>query len=149
MNEVQDFIKKVPLFTSLSKKKVESLIKAISLKTFLDGQNIITQAEEDSKFYIIKSGKIDIIVCNKYIRTLNETESFGERALFFKERRSATARANGKVDVYVLEEKDFKNVLEANLKDYLLKRLYLQDNTVQLEDLHYVSVVGSGNFGNV
>ncbi len=149
MTEVQDFIKKVPLFASLSKKKVESLIKAISLKTVSDGENIITQGEEDSKFYIIKSGKVDIIVSNKYIRTLNETESFGERALFFKERRSASARANGKVEVYVLEEKDFKNVLEANLKEYLLKRLYLQDNTVQLEDLHYVGVLGSGNFGNV
>lgn len=149
LSEVQDFIKKVSLFTSLSKKKIDTLIKAVIVQSYNDGQLIITQGEEDSKFYIIKSGKVDIIVNQKYIRTLNETESFGERALFFKEKRTASAKANGKVEVYALSEKDFKSILEDNLKEYLLKRLYLQDNTVQLEDLEYVGILGSGNFGNV
>lgn len=125
------------------------MIKAVSTQVYTDGQNIITQGEEDSKFYIIKSGKIDITVNKNYIRTLNETESFGERALFFKEKRSASAKANGKVEVYVLEEKDFKNLLEENLKTFLQKRLLLQDNSVEMEDLDYVGVLGSGNFGSV
>jgi len=149
LSEVQEFLKKVPLFASLSKKKLDSLIKAVSIQSYTDGQNIITQGEEDSKFYIIKSGKVDIVVNKNYIRTLNETESFGERALFFKEKRSASAKANGKVDVYVLEERDFKNLLEDNLKDFLQKRLLLQDNTVEMDDLDYVGVLGSGNFGSV
>lgn len=149
LSEVQDFLKKVPLFAALSRNKLEHIVKAITIQTYTEGQNIITQGEEDSKFYIIKSGKVDIVVNGKYIRTLNETESFGERALFFKERRSATALAIGKVEVYVLEEKDFKTMLEDNLKSFLLKRLMLQDNTVQLEDLDYIGVLGSGNFGNV
>lgn len=69
--------------------------------------------------------------------------------MFFKEKRSASAKANGKVDVYVLEERDFKNLLEDNLKDFLQKRLLLQDNTVEMDDLDYVGVLGSGNFGSV
>lgn len=149
LSEVQDFLKKVPLFAALSQNKLETLVKAVSMQNYNDGQNIITQGEEDSKFYIIKSGKVDITVNGNYIRTLNETESFGERALFFKEKRSATAKAVGKVAVYILEEKDFKNMLESNLKEFLVKRLFLQDNTVQLADLDYISVLGSGNFGNV
>lgn len=148
-SEVQNFIKKVPLFATLSKSKIDVINKAVVLITYEHEDYIIKQGEEDSKFYIIKSGKVDIVVNNNYIRTLNETESFGERALFFKETRSASAKANGKVEVYVLEEKDFKGILEENLKEFLLKRLVLQDNTVQMEDLSYVSVLGSGNFGNV
>jgi cGMP-dependent protein kinase len=40
-------------------------------------------------------------------------------------------------------------VIENNLKDYLLSRLYLQDNTVQLNDLIFYDVLGSGNYGTV
>lgn len=148
-SEVQNFIKKVPLFATLSKSKLEVLNKSIKVQKYENGKNIITQGEEDNQFYIIKSGKVDIVVNGNYIRTLNITESFGERALFFKERRSASAKANGDVEVFVLAEKDFKTILEDNLKDFLLKRLSLQDNTVDMDDLNYVNVLGNGNFGNV
>jgi len=143
------FIKKVPLFATLSKSKIELLNNCIILQTYENGDFIITQGEEDSKFFIIKSGKVDITVNNVYVRTLNETESFGERALFLKERRSASAQANGKVEVYTLAEKDFKEILEDNLKEFLLKRIKLQDDNLHLEDLIYLGILGNGHFGNV
>ena len=77
------------------------LIKIEKFDNFL---NIITQGEASSKFYIVIVGKVDITVNSKYIRTLNVTEYFGERALFINEPRSATASANGDVEVYVLEK---------------------------------------------
>ena len=86
---------------------------------------------------------------SNYVRTLNVTEYFGDRALFFNEPRSATATANGSVEVYVLEKDEFKNIIENNLKDYLFNRFFLQDNTVDLKDLEYVKDLGSGNFGAV
>ena len=92
-----------------------------------------------TKFYILRSGKIDIFVSNNYIRTLNVNEYFGERALFFNEARSATAKAKENVEVYVLDKDDFKKNIESNLKDYLINRFYLQDNTVELKDLEYTN----------
>jgi cGMP-dependent protein kinase len=80
---------------------------------------------------------------------MNENEYLGERALFFKEPRSATATAKGDVEVFFLEKEDFIQVIEQNLKEYLLSRLYLQDNTVQLNDLIFYDVLGSGNYGTV
>ena len=80
---------------------------------------------------------------------MNENEYLGERALFFKEPRSATAKAHGDVEVYFLEKDAFETVIEKNLKDYLKDRLYLQDNTVQLNDLSYYMKLGSGSYGNV
>jgi cGMP-dependent protein kinase len=80
---------------------------------------------------------------------MNENEYLGERALFFKEPRSATAKAKGDVEVYYLEKQDFETVIEKNLKEYLKERLYLQDNRVELEDLIYYMELGAGSFGNV
>ena len=74
-------------------------------------REIITQGEPGFKFYIIKNGKVDIYIDKKKIRTLNEYEYFGERALFFKENRSSTAIANGDVDLYSLDHNIFTNLI--------------------------------------
>ena len=109
---------------------MENLFKKIKEEIIPNGKNVITQGEEGTKFYIVKKGQVDIFVKDKYILTMNENEYLGERALFFKEPRSANAKAYGDCQVYYLEKDDFETVIEKNLKDYLKDRLYLQDNTV-------------------
>ena len=81
---------------------------------------------------ILKKGKVDILVIDKYIRILNEKEYFDGRALFFHEKHSASIKANGN-----------------NMKEHLINRLYLQDESVQLKDLYFVQNLGNGNYGNV
>ncbi len=142
-------LKKVNLFKNFTNAKFENLAKKIKIEKIPKGKNVITQGEEGTRFYIIKKGKVDIFVKGKYIRTMNENEYLGERALFFKEPRSATATAQTDAEVYYLEKEDFETVIEKNLKDYLKDRLYLQDNTVQLSDLSYYMKLGSGSYGNV
>ena len=80
---------------------------------------------------------------------MNENEYLGERALFFKEPRSATATAKGDCEVYYLDKEDFEAVIEKNLKDYLIDRIYLQDDTITLDQLTYLITLGSGSYGNV
>ena len=142
-------LKKVNLFKNFTNAKLENLSKKIKVEKVPNGKNVITQGEEGTRFYIVKKGQVDIFVKDKYIRTMNENEYLGERALFFKEPRSATAKAHGDAEVYYLEKDDFETVIEKNLKDYLKDRLYLQDNTVQLNDLIYYMKLGSGSYGNV
>jgi cGMP-dependent protein kinase len=144
-----DSFGKIPLFRNFPQKKLDILTNIIKVQTFENGKKIIKQGEVDDKFYIIKSGKVDIYVNSSYVRTLNINESFGERALFFSEPRTATAQANGPVEVYVLLAKDFKSILEDNLSEYLKNRLYLQDSSIELKDLDFVHELGSGSFGNV
>lgn len=142
-------LKKVHLFKNFTGNKLETLSQKIKIDKIPNGKNVITQGEEGSRFFIIKSGKVDIFVNNNYIRTMNENEYLGERALFFKEPRSATAKAQGDVEVFYLEKEDFMTTIEANLKDFLMNRLYLQDNTVQLNELTFYDLLGSGNYGCV
>ena len=142
-------LKQVHLFKTFTNAKLENLSEKIKIEKITNGKNVITQGEEGTRFYIVKSGKVDIFVRDKYIRTMNENEYLGERALFFKEPRSATAKANGDCEVFYLEKDDFISVIETNLKDYLMSRLYLQDNTVQLQDLEFYDRLGNGNYGLV
>jgi len=142
-------LKRVALFKNLSAVKFELLSKKIKTEKILDKQNVITQGEEGTRFYIIKKGLINIYVNKKYIRTMNEHEYLGERALFFKEPRSATATALGDCEVYYLEKEDFEEVIEKNLFDYLNNRIYLQDDSITLDQLTFLTKLGSGSYGNV
>jgi cGMP-dependent protein kinase len=148
-SKVLESLDRVPLFKFFTQKKKEMLSNLIKIETFENGKKIIVQGETDYKFYIVKSGRVDIFINSHYTRTLNELECFGERALFFHEPRTATAQANGKVELFVLEEKSFKEILEEKLSNYLKARFYLQDNSIELKDLDYVKDLGSGSFGSV
>ena len=142
-------LRRVALFKNLSKVKFDLLAKKIKSEKIENRHNVITQGEEGTRFYIVKKGLIDIYVNKKYIRTMNENEYLGERALFFKEPRSATATAHGDCEVYYLEKEDFENVIEKNLLDYLNNRIYLQDESITLEQLTHLTKLGSGSYGNV
>lgn len=149
-SDILELLKGVRLFKSLSSQKMNLIANKVKLENFKNGEKIIKEGEDGSKLYIIKQGKADIYVKGNYIRTLNENEYFGERTLFFKEPRSATCVANGEVvELIALEKEDFKLVLENNLKEYLINRLALQDDSVQLKDLTFIKELGQGNFGAV
>ena len=147
-NKVEQ-LKNVALFKNLTKEKFDLLATKIKTEKIPDRHNVITQGEEGTRFYIIKKGFINIYVNKKYIRTMNENEYLGERALFFKEPRSATATAKGDAEVYYLDKEDFETVIEKNLKDYLIDRIYLQDDTITLDQLTYLATLGAGSYGNV
>jgi cGMP-dependent protein kinase len=142
-------LKNVALFKNLTKEKFDLLATKIKTEKIPDRHNVITQGEEGTRFYIIKKGFINIYVNKKYIRTMNENEYLGERALFFKEPRSATATAKGDAEVYYLDKEDFETVIEKNLKDYLIDRIYLQDDSITLDQLTYLATLGAGSYGNV
>jgi cGMP-dependent protein kinase len=142
-------LQKINIFKNFTQKKLQGLSKKIQTQKFQEGEKVIVEGEEGSKFYIIKKGSVDIFVKSNYIRTIAENQYFGERALFFKENRSATAVAKGSIEVYFLDKDSFKSMIDDNMKEFLINRLYLQDNTVQINDLEYIQQLGAGSYGSV
>jgi cGMP-dependent protein kinase len=139
----------VRIFRNLPIKKLKNIADKIGTQQFKKDDKIIIEGEPGDKFYIVKKGQVDISVKNKYIRTLNEKEYFGERALFFNENRNATIIAKEDVETYYLKQNDFLDNIEENMKKFLINRMYLQDNLLELKDLVIIRQLGSGNYGNV
>lgn len=148
-SEIIDSLSKMSIFKNLPRKKLELIAQKIGIEKYEEKQKIISEGETGNKFYIVKKGQIDIFVKGKYIRTLNEKEYFGERALFFNEGRTASAFAKQNVELFYVSQEDFISNIEANMKKHLMNRLYLQDNTIELKDLEFCAQLGSGNYGNV
>ena len=147
--EIIESLSKISLFKNLPQNKLSEISTMIHIEKFNPGQKIISEGDKAGKFYIVKNGEVNISVRGQYLRTLNSKEYFGERALLTKELRTATAISKGKTELYSLYKEDFLRTIELNMKNFLMNRLYLQDDTIELKDLYFIKELGSGNYGSV
>ena len=149
-------IQKNYLFKNLSKKTLEKIVMKMYKLKFKNDDIIVSENSIGSSFYLIYKGKVKIVKNGKYIRHLDAGSCFGERALLAEKNssdniRTATCIAVGKKIVcYVLNKEDFSLILnDDNTKNYLIKKLNLQDDGITLSNLYYIKFLGNGKFGNV
>lgn len=148
-NEAIQLLKRIQLFKGLSPTQFQTLASLIKIQEFDDGQVIVEQNNVGDCFFLIKSGKVDIIKDGLVIRNITKHDYFGERSLLFNNFRSASVIARKKVVCWVLYKSDFLGILNENIKKQLLERIELQDDSITLQDLTIVKLLGSGMFGNV
>ena len=140
----------ISLFRILNDEKIKFLQNNLKVEKFQNGKKIINQGVIGDKLFIIKQGRVDIFVNSRYIRKLNDGETFGARSLILtNEKRKATAIANGEVYCYTLTANIFKSILEPNLMEYFVNKIYLEDNTIELKDLYNIKELENGSFGSV
>ncbi len=78
------------------------------------GIDVVRQGDEGARFYIIESGRADVLVDGFLVGVLGPGDSFGERALLRDVPRTATVRARDPMKLLVLGRNDF---LEAIVGD--------------------------------
>ena len=121
----------------------------IRLQKFKSGQKIDVEGNKTNKFFIIRVGEVDAFSEGKCVKILNPKDYFGERSLLIDDISSFTYISKSYSELYYLNKDDFLKVVEKNMKKFLLDRLKLQDNEIELEDLYYIKELGVGNYGHV
>ena len=138
-------LQSVPILSKLSENKLIKLASVMRVQAFDDGQYIIREGEEGTRFYIINEGEV---ICTRtttppasttppptppHTATSNTTspvppgeeelmrlypqEFFGERALITNEERKANVIACGNVECLVLERSAFESLLSEIQED--------------------------------
>jgi flavin-dependent dehydrogenase len=97
-------------FSKDGKEEKEQMMTTDSLgRVYQDGENIINQGEAGDCMYVIQSGKVVIVQDRAgkkvHLAELGEGDFFGEMALFEREVRSTSVRAQGKVRVLTVDKR--------------------------------------------
>jgi len=79
-------LKKCFIFKTIDPDDYSTVVNAMALKTFVDGDQVIKQGDEGNEMYLVEKGSLN---CTKtiedgsemQIRTYNDGEAFGELAL--------------------------------------------------------------------
>lgn len=105
-------------------------------KTYQKGQVIFSEFEKGDTFYLIQTGRVQLIkIVNgieKNLDILQPSEIFGEMAILENSPRSATAIALDKVDVLEFNKANFEVLMMGNpaiamkLLKLFVKRIYTQ-----------------------
>jgi CRP-like cAMP-binding protein len=107
-----ELLKGVPLFSKLKQKQLEEIAQIADEIDLPAGKEMATEGDRGREFFVLLKGEADVTKGGEKINTMKEGEFFGEIALVTKMPRTATVTATSDVDVLVITEPAFDNLLK-------------------------------------
>ena len=133
MSSTAEFLARVPLFADCSTQEVDAIVEAMQEQAFDGGQIIVNQGTPGQAFYLILSGRVEIVRDGRSLGAFGPGDFFGEMSLLDSAPRSATIRAIEPTSCVMLSSWDFRALLEKTpsiafrLLEVLSRRLRVAD----------------------
>ncbi len=105
--DVLDLLRRVPLLGVLPPRVVERLAREAIEVTASAGTTLVTEGEPGDRFFVIRSGRVEVSHGDRVIRQLGEGDWFGELALLRDIPRTATVTGLSATTLCVLERDSF------------------------------------------
>lgn len=129
----ESFLARVPIFSNCTPEEIAAIDEVTQEQAFQPGQIIVSQGTPGQAFYMVLSGRVEIIRDNNSLGAFRPGDFFGEMALLDSAPRSATIRAIEPTTCLMLSSWDFKRLLERHpsiaikLLEVLSRRLRVAD----------------------
>jgi CRP-like cAMP-binding protein len=107
-----ELIKKVPLFSRLSKKGLEEVAHIADELDLPNGKQMAEEGDRGREFFVLLEGEAEVKKGDRTINTMGPGDFFGEIALVTKMPRTASVTATTDVRVLVITERDFGALLK-------------------------------------
>jgi CRP-like cAMP-binding protein len=107
-----ELLKRAPLFAGCSKKELRALARIADELDLREGTIITREGRVGREFFVLISGSAQVSKKGKKIAELGAGDWFGEIALLTDSPRTATVTATSAVDVLVVTERRFREVVE-------------------------------------
>ena len=143
--EIIGLLKKSFLTKNLTEKEIEKLAGAMKPQIFQKGELIIKYGDSGAEYFILAKGDVQVIVYKngtsptdpqlaektQFTKTMNKGAGFGELALLYNDKRSASIKALETCTTYVLDGNIFKTIIikssidKRNLQSGFLEKIEL------------------------
>jgi len=128
----------IPMFRDLSPTELDLLLARMERVSAQGSATILQQGQEGERFYVVRSGAVDIEREGRHVATLQEGDAFGEISLLLSVPVTATARAAPAAELLALDGEDFRDLLVR----YCNRAVDLEQMThVRLEDLKRLELI--------
>lgn len=111
--EIIPMLQRVPLFSSLDRKRLDNIANSATKMTFEAGKTIAKEGEKGETFYLILDGNVEVRR-KKVLAKLGHGQFFGEMALFDNQPRSADVVAVEKTTCILLTSWALSGVMGSN-----------------------------------
>ncbi len=117
--EILMLMEKVEMLTALSKQELKNLVKQVRTETYSVGEVPVRQGDQGDSFYIIKSGRVDVVVEKSpgekaVVATIGPGNFFGEMSLLTGAVRTASIHVKSDAEFIVIDKDSFGSTLINN-----------------------------------
>ena len=102
-----ELLRRIAIFAPLPPAEQEHLAHELVPVHADAGQAVVREGEIGDRFYVVRSGELEVSVDGKGVRTLSAGDHFGEIALLRDVPRTATVTATSDVALYALGRDEF------------------------------------------
>ncbi len=142
MTDSENFLQYVPIFAELADETLDMIAKLGKTKLYEKEDSILMENESGSALFVIVTGKVKVFRVSDdgrevILSILSETDFFGEMAILDGLNRSANVTALEKVEIFIIQRKDFLDLLYSHpevciaLLQELTKRLRSADMKIK------------------
>jgi len=154
---LNEAVKDILLFKSLDSEQLNQVLDAMFERKSSKGEHIIDQGGDGDNFYVIDSGKFDILVKDndgtfKNVGSYDSKGFFGELALMYNTPRAATIVSSGEGILWALDRVIFRKiVLKAAYKrrqmhEALLEKVPMLKHLNEFERMNIADALESCSF---
>lgn len=108
-----ELLKKVPLFAGCSKSELRELGMIADEIDLHEGHVLTKEGRPGREFFVLVKGTVRVTRTGRKLTDLGPGDWFGEISLLTDAPRTATATATSPVDVLVITDRRFRQVVEA------------------------------------
>jgi CRP/FNR family cyclic AMP-dependent transcriptional regulator len=109
-----ELLQRVPLFSDLDRKELESLSRTFKERTVSAGDTVVNEDSGAAGFFVIEDGNANVTVHGQERGKLGPGDYFGEIALIDEGARTATVTAESDMRLYGLTFWEFRPLVEQN-----------------------------------
>ena len=100
-------LRRIPAFSYLTPNMLEALARQSELVEVRAQQMVIRQGDDADRFFAIMSGRFDVSISGRYVRSMERGEAFGEVALMADSKRTASIVATEPGTLLAIEQEPF------------------------------------------
>jgi len=132
----EEFLSRVPIFANCTPAEISAIAAVAQESHFQPDQIIVTQGTPGQAFYLVLTGRVEILRDGTSLGAFGVGDFFGEMSLLDQAPRSATIRAIDTTSCLMLSSWDFKSLLEKHpgiaikLLEVLSRRLRVADERI-------------------
>jgi CRP/FNR family cyclic AMP-dependent transcriptional regulator len=112
--EATELLRRVPLFSDLDPRELETISRTVHERTFNVGDKVAEEGQSGVGFFVIREGEAKVTVGGNEVRRLGPGDYFGEIALISEGTRTATVTAETELRCYGLTPWEFRPLVQTN-----------------------------------
>ncbi len=114
VEQLRPLLGRVSFFEHLEPQELDAVAKALDKQAFKPGDAIITQGDTGDAFYLVGSGAVRVVKDGTPVAQLDAGGFFGEIALLFDVKRTASVEGTASGELYRMGRTEFDRMVASN-----------------------------------